>query len=54
MNDEIPTRVLAIEARGRFEVSYFALKRASQAKQPRELIDRTSMSAPRLAQPPRN
>ena len=50
MNDDIPSRVLAIEARGRFEVSYFALKRASPAEQPRELIDRTSMSAPSSAQ----
>jgi len=33
---------------------YLAFKRASPAEQPRELIDRTSMSAPRLAQPPRN
>jgi hypothetical protein len=48
-----PSRVLAIEARG-FEVSYFALKRASPAEQPRELIDRISMSAPSLAQPPRD
>jgi hypothetical protein len=45
-----PSRVLAIEARG-FEVSYFALKRASPAEQARELIDRISMSAPSSAQP---
>ena len=51
MNDDIPSRVLAIEARGRFEVSYFALKRASPAEQARELIDRISMSAPSSAQP---
>ena len=37
-------------ARGRYEVGYFALKRASPAEQPRELIDRTSMSAPSSAQ----
>ena len=42
MNDDIPSRVLAIEARGRYEVSYFALKRASPAD--------TSMSAPSSAQ----
>jgi hypothetical protein len=34
------TYVLAIEARGRYEDSYFALKRASPTDQPRELIDR--------------
>ena len=45
MNEDIPSRVLAIEARGRYEVSYFALKRASPAEQPRELIDRISMSS---------
>jgi hypothetical protein len=50
MNDDIPSRVLPIEGRGRYEDSYFALKRAS----PRELIDRISMSAPSSAQPPRN
>ena len=37
-------------ARCRYEVGYFALKRASPAEQPRELIDRTSMSAPSSAQ----
>jgi len=30
MNDDIPSRVLAIEARGRYEVSYFALTRAQR------------------------
>ena len=54
MNDDIPSQVLAIEARGRYQDSYFALKRASPAAQPRELIDRISMSAPSSAQPPRN
>jgi hypothetical protein len=53
MNDDVPSRVLAIEGRGRFEVSYF-LKRTNPAKQPRELTDRVSMSAPNLAQTPRN
>jgi hypothetical protein len=53
MNDDIPSRVLAIEGRGRFKVSYF-LKRANLAEQPRELIDRVSMSVQNLAQPPRN
>jgi hypothetical protein len=38
-------------ARGHYEVSYFALKRASPAEQPRELIDRISMSPPSSAQP---
>jgi hypothetical protein len=34
MNDDIPSRVLAIEARGRYEVSYFALKRAQNGTRP--------------------
>jgi hypothetical protein len=44
MNDDITSRVLAIEAPGRYEVSSFARKRASPAEQPRELIDRIPMS----------
>jgi SAM-dependent methyltransferase len=35
----------------RYEVSYFALKRANPAEQPRELSDHISMSAPGSAQP---
>ena len=41
MNDHIPGH----------EDSYFALKRASPADHPRELIDRISMSAPSSTQP---
>src|ERR1700730_4790611 len=47
----MPYQIVYWRARGRYEVSYFALKRASPAEQPRELIDRISMSAPSSAQP---
>ena len=49
-----PAEAVRQAARGRYEVSYFALKRASPTEQPRELIDRISMSAPSSAQPPIN
>ena len=51
MNDDIASRVLAIEARGRYEVSSFARKRASPTEQPRELIDRIPMSGAKLGIP---